>query len=356
VRRPKPLSLPAARATDSMPKPGDRKAEHLLLALDPAMQPRKNPFDDYSFEHQALPDLSYDAIDPSCSFLGRQLSAPLLISCMTGGTREAARINRNLALAAEAMGIAVGVGSQRRAIEDPSAVSSFQIRAHAPSVPLLANLGAVQLNYGYGIDQCRRAVEMIDADALVLHLNPLQEAIQPEGQRNFSGLLEKIGEIAGKLEVPLIVKEVGCGISRSVAERLLSVGVGMVDTAGAGGTRWSRIEAKRAKDATLGERFADWGIPTPAAIRNLRDLPGLFIIGSGGVRHGIDAAKAMASGAHLVGMAYRFLRAAHESTEAVADRVRQVVEELRLSMFCVGAGTLEQLRRTPLYTAGGPLG
>jgi isopentenyl-diphosphate delta-isomerase len=352
----KPVSLPAAPAAGSPRKPADRKAEHIRLALDPAMQPRKNPFDDYSFEHQALPELNYDRIDLSCSFLKRRLAAPLLISCMTGGTRDAARINRNLALAAEATGIAVGVGSQRRALEDPSAVSTFQIRSHAPSVPLLANLGAVQLNYGYGIEQCRRAVEMIDADALVLHLNPLQEAIQPEGQRNFSGLLEKIGEIAGQLEVPLIVKEVGCGISPGVARRLMAVGVGMVDTAGAGGTRWARIEAKRAQDACLGERFADWGIPTPAAIEGLRALPGLFIIGSGGVRHGIDAAKALACGAHLAGMAYRFLRAANESSEAAVERVKRVIEELRLCMFCVGAGSLEQLRRTPLFRAGGVLG
>ena len=350
---PKPVSLTPTPAESA---PVDRKAEHLRLALDPAMQPAKNPFDDYRFEHQALPDLSYDSIDLSCSFLGRRLSAPLLISCMTGGTREAVRINRNLALAAEATGIAVGVGSQRKALEDPSTIGGFQIRPYAPSVPILANLGAVQLNYGYGIDHCRRAVEMIGADALVLHLNPLQEAIQPEGQRDFSGLLEKIGEIARKLEVPLIVKEVGCGISQSVARRLMGVGVRMVDTAGTGGTRWARIEAKRSHDAALGELFADWGIPTPAAIRRLRDVQGLFVIGSGGVRHGIDAAKALASGADLVGMAYRFLSAANESAEATVKRVRQVIEELRVCMFCVGAGSLERLRETPLYPAGGALG
>ena len=352
MNRPKPVparSLPTPAAS----APSDRKAEHINLALDPRMQPQRNYFDDYRFEHQALPELDYDAIDLSCSFLGRDLAAPLLISCMTGGTPEAARINRNLALAAQEMGIAVGVGSQRKALEDASTVGDFCIRPYAPSVPILANLGAVQLNYGYGLDHCRRAVAMIEADALVLHLNPLQEVIQPEGQRNFAGLLDKIGHIAGNLEVPLIVKEVGCGISPSVAEKLMSVGVKVVDTAGAGGTSWARIEATRARDAGLGELFADWGIPTPIAIQRLAQLTGLTIIGSGGIRHGIDAAKALAAGADLVGMAYRFLRAANESTESVVEKVRRVVDELRMSMFCAGAGTLESLRKTRLYPAGG---
>jgi len=355
MTRPKPVPSRPMPAASEPEAPSDRKAEHISLALDPGMQPQRNYFDDYRFEHQALPELDYDAIDLSCTFLGRDLAAPLLISCMTGGTPEAARINRNLALAAEATGIAVGVGSQRRALEDPSTVVDFRIRPYAPSVPILANLGAVQLNYGFGLEHCRRAVEMIEADALVLHLNPLQEVIQPEGQRNFAGLLDKIGHIANHLEVPLIVKEVGCGISRVVAERLMRVGVKMVDTAGAGGTSWARIEAARARNEGLGDLFADWGIPTPVAIQRLAEVPGLTIIGSGGIRHGIDAAKALAAGADLVGMAYRFLRAANESTEAVAERVRRVVDELRMSMFCAGAGTLEQLRKTRLYPAGGCL-
>jgi isopentenyl-diphosphate delta-isomerase len=231
-------------------------------------------------------------------------------------------------------------------------VESFRIRPYAPSVPILANLGAVQLNYGFSLEECRRAVAMVGADALVLHLNPLQEVIQPEGQRNFAGLLDKIGGIARKLEVPVIVKEVGCGISRAVAETLLRVGVTVVDTAGAGGTNWARIEAARADDARLGELFADWGIPTLAAIRGVRAVPGLTVIGSGGVRHGIDVAKALAAGADLVGMAYRFLQAADESAEAVVSKVRRVVAELRTSMFCVGAGSVASLRDVPLHRVG----
>ncbi|HXV75881.1 MAG TPA: type 2 isopentenyl-diphosphate Delta-isomerase [Candidatus Polarisedimenticolaceae bacterium] len=326
----------------------DRKAEHIRLALDARMQADGNHFDAYRFEHCALPEVDFDEIDTRCRFLGRELSAPLLISCMTGGTDDAERINRNLARAAEETGVAVGVGSQRKALEDPSRSGSFMIRPFAPTVPILGNLGAVQLNYGYGIRQCRAAVEMIDADALVLHLNPLQEAIQPEGQRNFATLLPKIGQIVSELEVPVIAKEVGCGISRVVAERLMRHGVEIVDTAGVGGTSWARIEAARAGDAEIGERFADWGIPTPEALRGLRGLTGLTVIGSGGVRNGVDAAKAIACGADLVGLAYRFLRAADQSKEKVVESIRRIVEELKISMFCVGARTIAELGQVEL--------
>ena len=200
----KPQSPPAPPAEASAPGDGveqrDRKAEHITLALDRRMQVAGSYFDAWEFEHAALPEIDYADIDISTSFVGRALRAPLLISCMTGGTEEATRINRNLARAAEEAGIALGIGSQRKAIEDPSLADSFRVRAEAPSVPILANLGAVQLNYGFGIDECRAAVEMIDADALVFHLNPLQEAIQPEGQCDFSGLVEKIGAVVDRLE------------------------------------------------------------------------------------------------------------------------------------------------------------
>jgi isopentenyl-diphosphate delta-isomerase len=270
---------------------------------------------------------------------------------MTGGTDEAARINRNLASAAEECRIAIGVGSQRKALEDPSKTDSFLIRPLAPRVPLLANLGAVQLNYGYGIDACRNAVRMVEADALVLHLNPLQEALQPEGQTNFAGLLDKIGAIVEQLEVPLIVKEVGCGISPSTARTLQDRGVAIIDVAGSGGTSWARIEAARSGDLPLGEIFADWGIPTPEAILGLREIPGLTVIGSGGVRNGLDVAKAIACGADLVGLAYRFLRAANESRERVVETVREIVDELKIAMFCSGAATLNQLAETRLERA-----
>jgi isopentenyl-diphosphate delta-isomerase len=326
----------------------DRKAEHIQLALEERMQLGMHEFDRYCFEHRALPEIDLDEVDTSVRFLGRRLSAPLLISCMTGGTEEATRINRNLARGAERAGIAVGVGSQRKAIEDDATEDSFRIRPFAPSAPILANLGAVQLNYGFGLEECRRAVEMIDADALVFHLNALQEAIQPEGQCNFAGLLDKLGEIARGLSVPVIVKEIGCGISGEIAQRLVDRGVRIVDCAGVGGTTWARIEAARADDPEIGELFAGWGIPTAAALQQLSGVPGLTVIGSGGVRNGIDVAKAIALGADLAGMAFPFLRAADRSAEAVLDKIERTVRELRIAMFCVGARTVEELKRATL--------
>jgi isopentenyl-diphosphate delta-isomerase len=330
----------------------DRKLEHIRLALETRMQLAGRCFDDYVFEHQALPEIDFAEIDTSVTFLGRSLRAPLLISCMTGGNDEAARINRHLARGAEQSGIAVGVGSQRKAIEDDSTVESFEIRPLAPSVPILANLGAVQLNYGFGVRECRRAIEMIDADALVFHLNPLQEAIQPEGQRNFRRLLPKMGAIARELDVPVIVKEIGCGISAGTARGLLSQGIRIVDTAGVGGTTWARIEAARARNSALGELFADWGIPTPTAIEELREIDGLTVIGSGGIRNGLDVPKAIALGADLAGMAYPFLRAAGESAESVTETVRRTMHELKIAMFCVGARTIDELAQAPLLRHG----
>lgn len=332
----------AARRLDDDAR--DRKAEHIKLALDSRMQMERNYFDEIRFEHEALPEIALEEIDLSVNFLGKRLESPLLISCMTGGTDEATRINRNLALGAEETGVAVGVGSQRKALEDPATEESFRIRPFAPRAPILANLGAVQLNYGMGLAECRRAVEMIDADALVFHVNALQEALQPEGQTNFDGLVSKMGDVARRLGTPVIVKEVGCGISARTAMRLLEEGIRVIDTAGTGGTSWARIEAARARDQEIGELFADWGIPTPLAIQRLREVGGLTIIGSGGVRNGIDAAKAIASGADLVGLAYPFLRAATESKERVAQTIRRIVRELKICMFCVGARTVKELQ------------
>jgi isopentenyl-diphosphate delta-isomerase len=326
----------------------DRKAEHIQLALEGRMQVGGNHFESLAFEHNALPEIDLADVSIGTDFLGKSLAAPLLISCMTGGTGEAETINRNLAHAAERCQIALGLGSQRKALEDPRTVRSFAMREHARTVPLLANLGAVQLNYGYGIEECRKVVEMIDADALVFHLNPLQEAIQPEGDVNFRSLLPKIAEVTAALEVPVIAKEIGCGISADVARRLARVGVRIIDTAGVGGTSWARIEAARANDADLGELFADWGIPTPAAIRQLRDVPEVQIVASGGVRNGVDAAKALAMGADLVGMAYPFLEPATRSADAVQAKIERTVQELRICMFCLGCKTFEELRRVPL--------
>ena len=309
------------------------------------MQLESRFFDRYAFVHEALPEIDMDAIDLSVPFLGKELQAPLLVSCMTGGTGSATSINRHLAEGAERAGIALGVGSQRKAIEDPSTAESFVVRDHAPTAPLLGNLGAVQLNYGFDVSHCQQAVDMIDADALALHLNPLQEALQPEGQCNFADLLPRIAEVVEGLSVPVIAKEIGCGMSARTAQRLVDVGVRILDTAGLGGTSWARIEAARADDAAIGELFADWGVPTPESIRQLAALDGVTVIGSGGIRNGVDVAKAIAMGADVVGLAQPFLAPAVESADAVYEKIQRTVRELRIAMFCAGARTLDELRQ-----------
>lgn len=326
----------------------DRKAEHIRLALEERMQFASHAFDRWVFDHDALPDLDFDAIDLSVDFLGKRLRAPLLLSCMTGGTEIAARINRNLAEAAESRGVALGVGSQRKALEDPSQARSFEVREVAPTIPLLANLGAIQLNYGYGVEHCRRAVAMIGADALVLHLNPLQEAIQPEGQCRFAGLVPKMAEVAAQLSVPVIAKEVGSGISLATGRRLVGAGIKILDTAGVGGTSWARIEAQRAHDLETGELFAGWGIPTPESIRQLRRIDGVTIIGSGGLRSGVDVAKSLALGADLAGLAQPFLEAALDSAERVGQRIDRIVRELKIAMFCLSSRTVPDLKSVPI--------
>lgn len=327
----------------------DRKAEHIRLALEPRMQlGGRSWWDDYAFGHEALPEIDMAEVDTSVEFLGRRLQAPLLISCMTGGTEAAGLINRNLAAGAERTGVAVGVGSQRKALEDPEKADTFRVREAAPSVPLLANLGAVQLNYGMGARECREAIDMIGADALVLHLNPLQEALQPEGQCDFSGLLPKIGEVVRSLDVPVVAKEVGSGLSERAARALAAQGVRILDTAGTGGTSWARIEAQRSGELDLGELFAGWGLPTPLSIQEVRRVDGVTVIASGGLRNGMDVAKALALGADLAGMAYPFLRPATESPERVADQVARIVRELKICMFCLGVKTVAELRRIKL--------
>lgn len=340
--------MSSLNAVAKLPEPRDRKLEHIQLALDQHMQLDSRFFDRLGFVHEALPEIDMAEIDISVEFLGKRLAAPLLVSCMTGGTGSAAQINQNLAIGAERAGIALGVGSQRKAFEDAETAATFEVRELAPTIPLLGNLGAVQLNYGFGIAECERAVEMVAADALALHLNPLQEAIQPEGQCNFKGLIAKIGEIGRQLSVPVVIKEIGCGISGETARHLVDEGIRIIDSAGLGGTSWARIEAARAADVPIGELFADWGIATPDSIRQLAAIEGLTVIGSGGVRSGIDVSKAIALGAEVVGLAQPFLEAAMESADAVFQRIQRTVQELKISMFCVGARTLDELRHAPL--------
>ena len=331
----------------------ERKADHIRVNLEQDVNSGLIAgFESLRFEHNALPELDLDEIDLSQELLGRRLAAPLLISSMTGGTPQAGEINRNLAVAAQNAGIAMGLGSQRVAIEDAALADTFNVRGLAPDVLLFANLGAVQLNYGYGADEAQRAIDMIEADALVLHLNALQEAVQVEGDTNFRGLLAKIEDLVASVTVPVIAKEVGWGISASVATRLVEAGVAVIDIAGAGGTSWSQVEMHRAaeqRQAELASRFVDWGIPTAEALRQVHAaLPDVPIIASGGLRTGIDLAKSIALGARLGGMAGPFLRAAAESTDHVSELVEDTLRELRVCMFATGSRDLDMLRSAKL--------
>lgn len=345
--------MPNRRVKKTLTRTQQRKKEHLELCLDSrtVAGPSGTGLDAYTFVHNALPDLDIDEITTETSFLGKPLKAPLLISSMTGGFELARTVNRNLAAAAEEVGVAMGVGSQRVAIEEPSAADSFQVREVAPNILLLGNLGAVQLNYGYGIEQCRRAVQMIGADGLILHLNVLQEAVQPEGNRNFAGLSGKIAEVCRQLEVPVIIKEVGSGISAEVALRLAEAGVKAIDVAGKGGTSWYAVEASRA--AKVGQpvdrAFADWGIPTDQALMSVRTvLPDMPLVASGGIRSGLDIAKVIALGADMAALGQPLLAPALESSADVVKSLRALIYELKVAMLCTGAGDLAALRRMSL--------
>ena len=330
----------------------NRKLEHLRINLKDDVQFREttNGLEHYRFVHQALPNVVLEEIDLSTTFFKKRLSAPLLISSMTGGADEADRINKTLAAAAQATGIAMGLGSQRAAIEDESLAYSYQVRSVAPDILLFANLGAVQLNYTYSIDQCRRAVEMIGADALILHLNAIQEAVQSGGNTNWKNLLTKIENVCRALAVPVIAKEVGFGISEDSARQLASAGVAAIDVAGAGGTSWSAVEARRAPSSflrDLAEAFWDWGIPTAESlVRARRGAPNLPLIASGGIRDGVEAAKCIALGARLVGYASPMLKLADIGVEATIEGIKLLKEELRTAMFGVGAPNLDALRNT----------
>jgi isopentenyl-diphosphate delta-isomerase len=338
-----------------------RKEDHIRINLEEDVQAKgvTTGFESYRFVHQALPELDLSHIDLRCLFLGKQVQSPLLISSMTGGVQRAAQINRNLAVAAQTLGIALGLGSQRIALEQPDLAALFHVRSVAPDVLLFANLGAVQLNYGYTAEHCLRAVQMVDADALFLHLNPLQEAVQPGGNVNFAGLLSRIEAVCRVLPVPVVIKEVGWGISAEVATALIGAGVAAIDVAGAGGTSWSEVERHRADTthrARVGAAFAGWGIPTATSLSAIRRAaPQLPLIASGGMRHGVDVAKALALGASLAGLASPVLRAATISAEAVVEELSIVLDQLRISMFCIGAPTIDALRTTPhLVPAFGP--
>lgn len=331
-----------------------RKDQHLdVILAGKARHGLASGFGDVRFVHEALPDLDHGKIDLGVDFLGRRLKAPLLISSMTGGPSRAEAINARLAEAAQHLGIALAVGSQRAALEGGAAPGlDMALRLKAPDTPILANIGAAQLTRGFGVDEARRVLDMIAADALIVHLNPLQEACQPEGDRDWWGVGAALEALVKALDAPVIVKETGAGVSPATARRLLAMGVAGIDVAGAGGSNWATVEGERAEaaaDKVHAAAFGDWGIPTARAIAEARAAcPRALIIGSGGVADGVDAAKAIRLGADMVGQAAGVLTAATVSTEAVVEHFQTVIRQLKTVCFCTGSANLTALRKAPL--------
>jgi len=329
-----------------------RKTEHIRLCLDENVEGinKTTGLEGISFIHNALPEIDFADIDLNTRFLHKDLKAPFLVSSMTGGSELASKINRNLGVAAEEKGWAIGLGSTRALLESDAHEASFMVRNHAPTVPLIANLGAVQLNYGYGAEDCQKIVDKTGADSLVLHLNTLQEIVQDGGDLNFKDLLPKIEKICQTLNVPVGVKEVGFGIDGSVAERLYNVGISYIDVAGAGGTSWSQVEKLRSQDPlrkAAAEAFNNWGIPTKDCIVSVRSrLDNVPIVASGGMKTGLDAAKAITIGADVIGYARKLLESATQTADAVIETMEQIELELKMAMFGIGVQSIDALKQT----------
>jgi isopentenyl-diphosphate delta-isomerase len=327
-----------------------RKSEHIRINLDKDVQSALTTgLEHYRFIHRALPEIDLDQIDMTLNIFARKLQAPILISSMTGGTAEASRINHILAEAAQESRVAMGLGSLRAALEHPELIHTYQVRRKAPDILLFANLGAIQLNTNIGPDQCQRAVDLVEADALILHFNALQEAVQADGDTHFSGLARKVETVCRKISVPVIAKEVGWGFSIPDIQLLKECGVSAIDVAGAGGTSWTQVEMHRSETESqrrLAAAFIDWGIPTAEAIVNVKSVaPDLPIIASGGLRTGLDIAKCVALGAVMGGMAGPFLKAAAKSLEDTQQLIEEIKKEIQVTMFACGAHDLSQLQQ-----------
>jgi isopentenyl-diphosphate Delta-isomerase len=331
-----------------------RKKDHIDIILSGrAMHSHQNGFDAFDFAHDAMPDLNLDEIDLSVRFLGKKLKLPYLASSMTGGPAQGGLINRNIAEAAQAMGFAMGVGSQRIALGGGSGHGlDLSVRRIAPDIALYANLGAVQLVNGMSVDDARRAVDTIEADALILHFNPLQEALQSGGDVNWKGVGAAVEAVCRALPVPVIAKEVGAGITLNVARRLRNLGIAAIDVAGAGGSSWAAVEGLRHTDSqgqTLGETFRNWGLATARCLAQIHaEMPDLPLIASGGIRQGLDGAKAIRLGADLVGQAGPLLRAATQGPEQVMAHVATWASALRIACFCTGSADLNALKKADL--------
>jgi isopentenyl-diphosphate delta-isomerase len=319
-----------------------RKRDHIRVCLTEDVQFLKsNGFEDYDFTHSAAPELEWDEIDIKTRFLGKEFRAPFFIEAMTGGTKEAERINRNLAKAAQDLGIGMGVGSQRAMIENPELASTYAVKESSPNVFLVGNIGASHVTR-LNVRPLREALEQIKADALAIHLNPAQEIAQEGGHHKWRGVLSAIRKIRSEVGVPVIVKEVGCGISGDVARRLARVGVGAIDIAGAGGTSWIKIDSIISKRPY--DKFFEWGIPTAESLEQCARSVRIPLIASGGIRSGIEAAKALSMGATLVGTALPLLRPATESADAVKSVLSQFVLELKTAMFLTSSANLQALK------------
>ncbi len=338
-----------------------RKADHIRLCLDDKSQARKatTGFEEIHFIHKALPEINKQDIDLSTIVFGHKFNAPLIVGAMTGGTAEAEKINSNLAEAVEKLQLGMGVGSQRAALQDTKLAKTFAVaRKKAPTAFLVANIGGVQLVHGYSIKEVKKAVEMIDADAVAIHLNALQEAVQPEGQTNFAGVLAKIGAVAGELDVPVIVKETGSGIAAEDAQKLEAAGVKAIDVGGVGGTSFAAVEYFRAEEEKnnmqrfLGEVFWDWGIPTAVSLVEIAQTVKIPVIASGGIRDGSDAAKALALNACLASVSQPALKAAIQGVKETENMLSLLMEELRNIMFLVGAKDVQKLAKVPIVVTG----
>lgn len=330
--------------------PADRKDQHVRCCLEKDVKSSVSPgFEKYILVNQPLPEITLGEIDTSTMFLGKRITAPFVIEPITGGTEVSIPINKNLAKAAQKIGVVMSVGSQKQALENPSLIPTYRVRDVAPDVPVLANLGAIYLNYGYGVEECKQAVEMIEADGLFLYLNPLQKIIQGSPHIDFRDLVQRISKVCRELGAPVIAKEVGFGLSSSAAVHLEEAGVWAVDIAGAGGTSWAKIERLIKEDGGLdppfGDTFDNWGTPTAESLVSIveviKDIP---IIASGGIRNGLDMAKAIALGASYVGMALPLLAPAMESSEAVEEKILTVLKEFKTAMFLCGKRNLEELK------------
>jgi isopentenyl-diphosphate delta-isomerase len=338
-----------------------RKSDHLDICLREDVQAhhKTTGFEEIFLVHKALPEVELNKIDLTTEVFNHKFSAPLIVTSMTGGVDKATEINAAIARAVEKLGLGMGVGSQRAALEDSNLEKTFAVaRKEAPTAFLIANLGGPQLVKGYTAKEAKKAIEMLQADALAVHLNPLQEVVQPEGEASFAGLLTKLKEIMQELDVPLIIKETGAGIAAEDAEKLEAIGVAGIDVAGAGGTSWAAVEFYRAKSRgdefhqKLGEAFWDWGIPTAISLVETTQRVRIPVIASGGIRSGIDAAKALALNGSLVGMAYPILDAAIHGQEEVEKKLRLIIEELRNTMFLVGADSIIKLKETSVVITG----